>query len=543
MAETSPRSGPEVPVLIIGGGPVGLALAAELGMRGIECLLVERSDGTIYHPRANTVNSRTMEFCRRWGVADDVRNSGAPPDFPLDILYVTSLQGYLIARIDRPTYGGAKPLPTTPERSQRCNQIFFDPILRRLAESFPSVTLRYQCRFESFVETDDGLMATVRDLAADRTENIRARYLVSCCGGQSAVPKALGMQWEGTPALGNHLNVFLRIPELWNHHDKGKAAFYFFVDPEGGNQSLIELDGDALWRLGLDFGDTQIDPDAVDVDALVKRWIGADVPYEVVSALPWTCRSIVADRWHKGPVFLAGDAVHQHSPQGGFGMNTGLGDAVNLAWKLAGALEGWAGNNLLDSYQAERKPVAQRIVRQATDMLGDVAEPAILARIDEPGPEGDRIRRKVGADIIRDRTQIFVSDGIVLGYLYDSSPIICDDGTPAPEESISKYVPTSRPGSRAPHAWVTEGRSTLDLFGEKFVLLAFSDAREEAEGLNAAAAERAVPFEMVAIDNPAIAALYERRLVLVRPDGHVAWRGDTAPVDPMRVIDTVRGGG
>jgi hypothetical protein len=222
-------------------------------------------------------------------------------------------------------------------------------------------------------------------------------------------------------------------------------------------------------------------------------------------------------------------------------MNTGLGDAVNLAWKLAATLEGWAGPDLLDSYQAERQPVARQIVRQATEMLGDVTDQTTLARIEEPGPEGDRIRREVGADIIRDRTQIFVSDGIVLGYRYDPSPIVCDDGTPAPEDSISEYVPTARPGSRAPHAWVADGKSILDLFGENFVLLVLGGAESDADGLIGAAANRAVPLEMIPIDSPDIAALYERRLVLVRPDGHVAWRSDTSPADPQRVIDAVCG--
>jgi len=531
----------QVPVLIVGGGPVGLALAADLGWRGIECLLVEKGDGQIFHPRANTVNSRTMEYCRRWGIADKVRNAGAPPDFPLDILYVTSLQGYLVARIDRPTYGGAKPLPTTPERSQRCNQIFFDPIMRDLADSFPSVTLRYGCRLESFEDTGDGVVATVRDVATDRTETIAARYLVACCGGQSVVPKALGVRWEGTPVLSHHINVFLRIPELWNRHDKGKAAFYFFVDPKGGNQSLIELDGDTLWRLGLDFGPDEVPPDTVDIDARVKRWVGPDVPYEVVSALPWTCRSIVADCWQKGPVFLAGDAVHQHSPQGGFGMNTGLGDAVNLAWKLAAAIEGWAGPGLLDSYQMERQRVARRIVRQATETIGELAEPDTLALIDSPTPEGERARREVADYIVRERTQVFVSDGIVLGSGYDGSPVVCADGTPVPSESVSEYHPTSRPGARAPHGWVSDGRSTLDLFGRGFVLLAFKGAGPEASGLVAAAGARGMPLEVVEIGDPEIAALYERKLVLVRPDGHVAWRGDASPADPLDIVDTVRG--
>ena len=530
-----------VPVLIVGGGPVGLALAIDLGLRGIECLLVEQGDGEIFHPRANTVNSRSMEFCRRWGVAEQVRNAGAPPDFPLDILYVTGLQGFEVARIDRPTYGGAKPLPTTPERSQRCNQIFFDPILRDRADSLPGVTLRYQCRFESFTEKEGGIVATVRDLSTGSAETIGAQYLVSCCGGQSAVPKALGVQWEGSPVLSNHLNVFLRIPELWNHHAMGKAAFYFFVDADGGNQSLIELDGDTLWRLGLELDDEEFDPKDLDIDALVRKWIGPDVPYEIVSALPWTCRSIVADCWQQGRVFLAGDAVHQHSPQGGFGMNTGLGDTMNLSWKLAATLDGWGGPDLLASYQAERQPVARRIVRQATDTMGELADPETLAKIHEPTEQGDRLRRQVGADIIRDRTQVFVSDGIVLGASYDPSPIIYPDGTPAPEGSVSTYVPTSRPGSRAPHAWVSEDKSTLDLFGQQFVLLLFDGSRPEASGLIDAAAGRSLPLDVVEIDDPDIAALYERRLVLVRPDGYVAWRCNTVPANPAGIMDRVRG--
>jgi hypothetical protein len=355
------------------------------------------------------------------------------------------------------------------------------------------------------------------------------------------VPKALGVQWEGTPVLSHHLNIYLRIPALWTHHDKGKAAFYFFVDPMGGNQNLVELDGDTLWRFSLDFGRKEVAPEAVDIDALIAKWIGPDIPCEVISALPWTCRSIVADRWQRGPVFLAGDAVHQHSPNGGFGMNTGLGDAVDLSWKLAASLEGWAGAHLLDSYQIERRPVARRIVRQATDTLSDVAEPAKLAIIDAPTAEGERVRRAVGAEIVRDRTQIFVSDGLVLGYVYDPSPVVWADGTPLPAESVSEYVPTARPGSRAPHAWLADGRSTIDLFGRGFVLLAFAGARADASGLVSAAVRRGVPLDLIEIDDPGVAALYARRLVLVRPDGHVAWRGDAAPADPLAVIDIVRG--
>ena len=533
-------SGDETPVLIVGGGPVGLALAADLGRRGIACTLVEQSDGTIYHPRANTVNSRTMEFCRRWGIAEEVRQAGTPPDFPLDIIYCTGLNGYPLARVDRPTYGGHKPLPTTPERSQRCNQLFFDPIMRKLAASFSSVRLRYRCRFESFTETADGVTCQVHDLAADRRETIKARYLVACCAGRSSVPQALGVRWEGQPVLSYHLNVFLKIKELWTRHDKGKAAFYFFVDESGSGPSLIELDGRELWRLGISTGQTQTAPEQMDIAAIMKEFVGPNIPYELVSVLPWTCRSIVADTWHRGNVFLAGDAVHQHSPSGGFGMNTGLGDAVDLAWKLAAALDGWGGPALIDSYEIERKPVAKRIVREATENQGPVGDPATRALIRVPGDDGDRARAKLHDDIIRERTRMFVSDGLVLGYRYEPSPVIVPDGTPAPAESVSQYTPTARPGSRAPHAWLADGRSTLDLFGDGFTLLAFNGAAAAAP-IVAAAQRRGMPLKICAIDDPAIAALYERSLVLVRPDGHVCWRGDAPPVDPLNLIDRVRG--
>jgi 2-polyprenyl-6-methoxyphenol hydroxylase-like FAD-dependent oxidoreductase len=531
----------ETPILIVGGGPVGLALAVDLGQRGIECTLVEQADGTIYHPRANTVNSRTMEFCRRWGIAEEVRQAGTPPDFPLDIVYCTGLKGYTLARVDRPTYGGHKPLPTTPERSQRCNQLFFDPIMRKRAASFPSVRLRYRCRFESFTETADGVLCQVNDLANQRQETIKARYLVACCAGRSSVPRALGVRWEGQPVLSYHLNVFLKIKELWTRHDKGKTAFYFFIDESGGGPSLIELDGNELWRLGLSTGQQLVAPESVNIPAIVDEFLGPDIPYEVVSILPWTCRSVVADIWSRGNVFLAGDAVHQHAPTGGFGMNTGLGDAVDLGWKLAAAIAGWGGPAVVTSYEIERKPVARRIVREATENHVPLADQATLALVRAASPEGERARRIIGEQIVRERTRVFVSDGLVLGSRYEPSPIIVPDGTPAPTESVSQYTPTARPGSRAPHAWIEPGRSTLDLFGDGLVLLAFGGAAVDGSAIAAAAQARSVPFKLAAIDDPAIATLYERRLVLVRPDGHVCWRGDTAPADPLALVDEVRG--
>jgi hypothetical protein len=282
-------------------------------------------------------------------------------------------------------------------------------------------------------------------------------------------------------------------------------------------------------------------PESVNIPAIIEKFMGSHIPYELVSVLPWTCRSIVADTWRRGNVFLAGDAVHQHSPSGGFGMNTGLGDAVDLAWKLAAALAGWGGPALLDSYEIERKPVARRIVREATEGQAPLANKSMLARVRAPNAEGDRARAMIGEEIVRERTKVFVSDGLVLGYRYEASPIVVPDGTPVPAVSVSRYTPTARPGSRAPHAWLKNGRSTLDHFGDGFVLLAFNGAAADASPIVAAARSRGVPLKLVAIDDPAVAVAYERRLVLVRPDGHVCWRADTPPQDPVRLIDRARG--
>jgi 2-polyprenyl-6-methoxyphenol hydroxylase-like FAD-dependent oxidoreductase len=531
------RSG-QTDVLIVGGGPVGLGLAADLGRRGIRAVLVEKGDGTIFHPRANTVNSRTMEFCRRWGIAEQVRRSGAPPDFPPDILYLTGLQGYLLAKIPRPTHGGHQPLPHTPERSQRCNQLFFDPILRGLAQGFPSVDLRYDTVFEDFAQDDAGVTASLRD--AEGAYTLRAQYLVAACGGGSVVRDRLAVRMDGIQVLSYHLNLFLRIPQLWTWHDKGKAAFYMFVTQARREANLVELNGDDLWRMSLDFGPDRKPAADIDPAALVRRFVGADVPYEVISVLPWTCRSIVADKWRQGRVMLAGDAVHQHGPAGGFGMNTGMGDAVDLGWKLAALVQGWGGPALLDGYQAERRPVAQRNVTEATENMMLLTDTQDLDGLEQDSPAGAALRQRVGDEILRNKTKQYVSDGIALGYRYEASPIVVPDGTEAPPYTSMEYRQTSRPGARAPHGFLADGRSTLDLFGDGFVLLDFGG---DATKLLAAARQRDVPLSVAPIAEPEIAALYERRLVLVRPDGHVAWRGDAPPADALGLIDRVRGAG
>jgi 2-polyprenyl-6-methoxyphenol hydroxylase-like FAD-dependent oxidoreductase len=388
------------PVLIVGGGPVGLGLAIDLGWRGIGCILVEQGDGTIAHPRANAENARTMELFRRWGIADTVRAAGTPEDFPHSVLYLTSLTGFEIARINRPGHGGRAPTAISPERPQRCNQLWLDPILRERARSLPSVDLRLRCRFESFEQNDDGVVATVQDVASGERMTIAADYLVACCGGHSSIPKTLGIEMHGTPTLEYNLNIFFRTPELWAHHDKGKAALHFFVDAQGIWRTLVQLDGRELWRLGLRGKQYFDDAEKLDASALLTGIIGKPVPHQVVSSLRWIARDLVADKYGAGRVLLAGDAAHQNTPSGGFGLNTGMGDVANLGWKLAAMVEGWGGSGLLASYEAERRPVAERIVKQATGNFMRDRKRASHPQVAEDSAEGVRARREMGEEIL-----------------------------------------------------------------------------------------------------------------------------------------------
>jgi 2-polyprenyl-6-methoxyphenol hydroxylase-like FAD-dependent oxidoreductase len=503
--------------------------------------VVEQEDGTIDHPRANAENARTMEFFRRWGVADAVRTSGTPQDFTQAVVYATSLRGYEIARIDRPGHGGSGGTAISPERPQRCNQLWLDPILRERASGFPSIDLRYRTRFESFTQDADGVDAVVRDLTTGAQERVRAQYLIACCGGRSSVRAALGIELQGSPAIEYNLNIFVRIEDLWSHTSVAEAAMYFMVAPEGIWRTLIDIDGRGLWRLGLRGKAYYDDPESVDVAAMLREVIGADVPFEELWRRGWVARDLLADSYGSGRVFLAGDAAHQNTPSGGFGMNTGIGDAADLGWKLAAALAGWGGPELLATYEIERRPVALRNVRQATENFVGDRKRQIDPAIARATPEGDRARAELHAKIVASQSRQFLTDGTALGYRYDGSPICIPDGSDMLPDTIVEYRPNALPGARAPHAPLPDGRSTLDLYGRSFVLLTFHADAQDANRIGTAFRAAGIPLAVHALADSAIAALYERRLVLVRPDGHVAWRGDAAPADAAALADTVRG--
>jgi 2-polyprenyl-6-methoxyphenol hydroxylase-like FAD-dependent oxidoreductase len=509
-------------VVIAGAGPVGLALACELGLRGVACILVEKRDGAIIVPKQSMVSARNMEFCRRWGVAEAVRNAVWPQSRPRDFIYLDNLRGRELMRVKVSAQRDQHDF--TPEAPCPCPQIYFDPILLARVRTFPNVTVRYNAALKSFSQDDAGVNAQIVDLATGGSKTLRASYLIGCDGPAGRVREAFGIALDGLGVVAISVNIFFRSVELALLHDKGWARFYRLIDESGCWSELIPIDGGELWRL------TVFDEPASskDPDDLLRKMAGGEFPCEIISVSRWERRDYVAQSYGRGRVLIAGDAAHECSPTGGIGMHTGLEEVVNLGWKLAAMIEGWGGPGLIPSYETERRPIAHRNVEFATRSFRAIARipgwPAAAGTEWKPNP-----------------SWLSVPEHLKFQYCYEGSPICIPDGTPVPDPEPPRFVPTARPGARAPHAWLADGRSTLDLFGEGFTLLRLGTRPPEVAALIAAADQRHVSLREIAVSDPAIAALYERSLVLVRPDGHVAWRGDACPADPLALIDRVRG--
>ncbi len=516
-------------VLIVGAGPVGLSLAIELGIRGIDCILVERRDGRLRVPRMSQVSGRNMEFCRRWGIADKVRNAVWSSSHPLDFVYTNGLLGEELARLKVPSYMQRGNLEYSPEGTCTCPQIYFDPILAEKAQSLPRADIRYNTQLESFEQDETGVRATVLDRENEKTYVISALYMVGCDGGSSKVRDALDIPLDGLGTIATSVNVFFRSPGLASMHDKGWARFYRMVDETGCWSELIAIDGKEYWRLTVFHDD---DPDIAG-DSYLKRMMGKDFEFEIIDTSPWERRDYVARTYGSeigpGRVLIAGDSAHQCSPTGGLGMHTGVSEAYNLAWKFEAVFKGWGGTNLIPSYEIECRPIARHFVDLSTDTYD-----ALSAL-----PAADSLSAAVEADQSLMRS-LSIPDQIRAYMRYENSPICVADGT-SPPQGPDLLKPSARPGTRAPHCWIDGDKSTLDLFGDGFVLLRLGAADTDVASLEAAAIDHKVPLKIVDLDNEDAIRLFERKLVLVRPDAHVAWRDDALPDDSGALIDQVRG--
>ena len=542
---TMNSSAEEIPVLIVGAGPVGLALAGDLGWRGTPCIVVEQSDGSIYQPRQDLVGIRTMEFCRRWGLTADVEASPYPRDYPQDNIYIAGslADGWEIGRHASPAMDDSPPPPQSPARRERCPQDMFDPILARFARSFDCVDIRYRNRFVSLDQDPDGVTVEIEDMARGERRAVRTRFMVGCDGANSRVRDAIGLDMTGEAALTYTTNIIFRSAGFEALHDKRPGYRFIFLDENGTWATIVAINGRDQWRMSI-IGNRHKRRELTtdEIEAAVRRAVGRAFDYEILSVLPWTRRELVAERLTEGNVFLVGDAAHCMSPTGGFGMNTGIGDVVDLSWKLTAVLQGWAGGGLVASYDIERRPVGWRNVPEASGNLGRMLSPGHNPDLIDATEDGARTRDVAGRDLDEAMQREWNTLGVHLGYRYDESPIVWPDGTPTPPDEVMTYTQTARPGARAPHVGLSDESSTLDLFGRDFVLLRLGPGAPDPSALVDAAAERGLPLTVSDLDEPAVLDAYQRRLVLVRPDGHVAWRDDAPPADAVAVIDKVRGG-
>ena len=531
-------------VLIVGAGPAGLSMAIELGHRGIACLLVERNDRVGYAPRAKTTNVRTREHMRRWGIADTLR--AASPlgvDYPSTVMFVTRLDGFALARFDNALYCAPGMNPLYSEHAQWIPQYTVEEVLRAHAQSLPGVEIRFNCELVEFTQSDQSVVAQIRALDGSGVTTVRSDYLVGADGARSTVREAIGAKLLGSYGLSRNYNVVFRAPGLAEAHSHGKAIMYWQIN--GELPSLIgPMDSGDKWF----FMPTHVAPDfrltPEQAPELIRKATGIDLPYEVLSSDEWVASCLLADKYRDRRVFLTGDACHLHPPFGGYGMNMGVADSVDLGWKIAAVLQGWGGARLLDSFERERRPVHEMVIEEATGNHKILGNSLWRAGLDEDSDEGVRLRREVGAIITAAKNREFNTLGVIKGYRYDNSPVVIGDGTPAPARDYLNYVPSARPGKIAPHAWLHDGSSLYDHFGTGFTLLASPDADPAAlEQLRQAALEVQLPLTVLQPTEGGVAELYRARYALIRPDQHVAWRGDIWPADLASLLLTVTGRG
>jgi 2-polyprenyl-6-methoxyphenol hydroxylase-like FAD-dependent oxidoreductase len=530
-------------VIIVGAGPTGLTLAIDLGLRGVHCTVVEQKEAPQFLPKMERCNARSMEIYRRMGIVDQVRAAGLPAPCPMDVFIVLSLVEPPLLHLPYPSVAQAKEqiaasndgsLPLEPY--QLISQYTLEPLLKSIAEKLPTVTVRYGCELLSFMQDATAVTATIKTVGGTVSE-ITASYLVGCDGGSSIVRKQLGIALSGEGNLLQLRQALYRCDDLFERIPIGKGRHYHVADDRA--TQLIVQDSTRHFTLH-----SIVETDA-DMATMFERVVAMPVDYEMLYVGEWKQNLLLADRYGDGRVFLAGDAVHLVIPTGGLGMNSGVGDAIDLSWKLAAVLQGWGGPNLLASYEIERRLVGEHNV--AASRYATVGRrkwrAAYRPEIRDATPAGAAAR----ADLIRiadvEQRKSNEMIGAELGYRYVGSPLIAGEPGEGPEYDFREYTPTTWPGARLPHAWLADGTAMQDRigYGHGYTLLRLGGTRADTGPLQNAFRTIGAPLQVLDIADAAPRDIYGYDLLLLRPDLHVAWRGNAAPTEPGKLAALATG--
>ncbi|MDI1285919.1 MAG: FAD-dependent oxidoreductase [Reyranella sp.] len=534
-------------ILIVGGGPVGSTLALDLAGRGVDVIVAEQNPpGHLPGVKCNHVAARTMEIFRRLGIAERVRNTGLPADHANDVAFRTTATGTEFARIHIPCRRDRYADKTgpdgwwpTPEPPHRINQIYLDPLLAAEAAAHPRVRFLNLTRVLGFTQNDDGIVAETEDLAGNSKRLIECTYLVGCDGGSSTVRHQIGARMIGDAVIGRTQSSYIRAPGLAARLQAAPAWSTQVMNPRR-SANMFAVDGRETWLVHNYLRPDEADFDAIDGDACLRHILGVDAAfdYELIGRENWIGRRLLADRFRDRRAFVCGDAAHIWAPFAGYGMNAGIADATNLAWMLAGVVNGWADPAILAAHEAERWPITEQVSKYAmgTALALARARAEVPAEVEAPGADGDAVRATLGRQLLEMHTPQFCCGGLNFGSFYDRSPIVVYDGEAAPAYTMDSFTSSTVPGCRTPHLWLEDGRSLYDAMGPDFTLLRF-DRTVDVTGLVEAAALRGLPLAVLDL---APEPPYRERLVLSRPDQHVAWRGDALTDSPLRLIDTIR---
>jgi 2-polyprenyl-6-methoxyphenol hydroxylase-like FAD-dependent oxidoreductase len=531
-------------VLIVGAGPTGLTLAVDLGLRGVRCTIIEQKEAPQFLPKMERVNARSMEIYRRMGLAEKIRAAGLPAEVPMDVFIVLSLVEPPLLHLAYPsvaqakreiaaTHDGSAPL----EPYQLISQYTIEPLLKSVAETLPSVTVRYGCELVSFTQDTDSVTATVRDLGS-KTSQIEALYLAGCDGGSSAVRRQLGIGLTGNQDPMLQLRQSLHYCEdLFERIPIGKGRHYHVADNHA-TQFIVQ---DSTKHFTLH---SIVDSDA-DMVEMFEKTIAMPLKFDTLYVGPWRQNLLLADRYGEGRVFMAGDAIKLVIPTGGLGMNSGVGDAIDLSWKLGATLAGWGGPKLLGCYETERRHVGDHVVRASRfATLGRRKWRSMWKpNIRDNTPEGAQTRANLARVADAEQRKSNEMIGAELGYRYDGSPLITPEPGEPPEIDFIEYRPTTWPGARLPHAWLADGTAMQDRIGYElgYTLLRLGGSDADVSALARAFAGIGAPFRVLDVPDEEPRAIYGCDLLLIRPDLHVTWRGNRPPEDPRRLAAMATG--